>query len=332
MSPTVFAVPFIPPPPPLPAFRGFGMTWTGWDGTVWDLTGGESEGTGLSLQSGVRGHDVPPKSRRFSSDSPALAGSRTRGFQVLDREVFWPLRVYSDASSQAWVEYDRAFWRTLQEDRPGVWTLIHPDGTRRTLRCAYAETDGSASDIDPSLVGWALYGINLVAEQPYWQGAPVVRRFAAAAAAPFIPEGGGPPFAIGEESTLSTATITNPGDVPSWVTWWVTDTDSLTIGVDGRAVVVPFEVGPGRMLVIDTSPAARTAKEIDAPPIDLVTREAQESWVASQLPTATDRTRELGPSTKWGPVPAGGMVDVSIDMVGPGSVRASLVPLHRRAW
>ena len=65
---------------------GVAMTWTGGDGSSWDLT---RRSDGVWLMPGFRGLRMPPLDR-FVSDSPSVDGSRWRGNRVLEREVFWP--------------------------------------------------------------------------------------------------------------------------------------------------------------------------------------------------------------------------------------------------
>ncbi len=284
---------------------GLRPTWTGWDGSVWELTG-EDSGVRL-IRGGTRGlgrgeHD------RFASSSPAVAGSRYRGHRTLERDVFWPLLVFVDDSSEAWVKYDRAFWRTMHPDRPGTWTVTHPDGARRTLTCRYDGTDNQAFDRLPVQAGWAVYGVRLVAdEQPFWQGEPIARTFQASPGSPFLP---GPPFTISSGSTLALATIDNPGDEPAYPIWDLEGPlDSVTVGVDGRTIEVPIELAAGETLRVDPRPTEQTA--IDG--------------------TGADRTAELG-AVDFAPVAPGEQVPLTLAAAGTGSITATLIPLYARAW
>lgn len=321
----VFAVPAPPPAAPVNPWPGMRMTWEGWDGSLWDLT--DPETSGVSLQAGVRGL-LTPAFRRHTTSSPAVPGARNRGYSTDERSVFWPVKVFQDTGSQAWIDHDAAFWRTFHPERTGVWTVTQPSGKARSLRCRFVEAQDGL-DIDPSLMGWAVYGIGLVAEQPYWTGDVVTREFVPSDPVPFFP---GPPFTISEGSLQRSAAIDNPGDEPAYLTWWLNGPTTGTFGVGARVVDVPFEISEGRTLVLDGSPTARTALEIASPPADLALTE-QLTLVQERLRTgATDRTRELGASSKWGPVPAGTAVPLSVDAVGAGTIRAFLTPQHHRAW
>ena len=225
--------------------------------------------------------------------------------------MFWPLRVYHPAGSQEWLDYDAAFWRTMHPDHTGVWTITQPNGESRSLRLRCVDDGQQAFDTDPALLGWARYGVTLVAEQPYWEGDPVTRAWKVGTPVSFFGSGpGGPPFTISPGSTLSKATIDNPGDIDAWPVWTIYGpTNSVTVGVNGRTVLVPFPVADGGLLTIDTRPSAQTA--IDG--------------------NGGEWTSQLG-SFNFAPVPAGKAVSLSLAMSGSGLVQASLTPLFLRAW
>jgi hypothetical protein len=309
----VYAAPYIPPSAPGPLFTHMPMTWTGWDGTVWDLCSGVS---GLALGAGVRGLNMPP-TRRHVTQSPAVAGSRRRGWSTDEREVFWPLRVFRDgqnsdgqvANAQGWVDLDAAFWKSMHPDRAGVWTVESPNGTR-SLTCVFDNDGGHATDMIPSLRGWEVYGIYLAAESPYWVGEPVRRSWSQSNPVNFYgPGNNAPMFHISSASNLATATVTNAGDVDAWPVWTIMGPcASVTVGVGGRTVTFPVTIPEGSTLVIDSAPEKRTAK------LDGVN-------VYTQLS-----------SWDFAPVPAGQDRSLSLNMVGAGSVSVDITPRFFRAW
>lgn len=332
MSGVIFVGPYTPPGAPRPEFIGVELLWIGWDGSEWDLTGSDI----VQALPGIRGLDDPPPTKRFSSSATTIAGSRRRGMQVLEKPFYLPVRVSSEQGSQSFLEYARAFLDTMDEDRPGTLVVTRPDASKRSLVLRFDSLDADGTDIDPVLVGMREYGFNLVAEQPYWTGDAVTRRFEVAEPAPFIPEGGGPPFTISESSTVDTASMPNPGNVTAWPTWWAGSFESIVLGVGDLSIEVPFEVSTDRWLILDASPTARTAKEIDAPPPSDKTGDAleaeQEAWVASQLPTALDRTLELGDVVQWAAVPAGQNVQLTVNPEGTEAwIRVQIVPRYKRA-
>lgn len=302
-----FAPPVGPPVAPV-SWRGLTLTWTGPDGVPWELT---DPATGVFLTpDGVRGLTMP-KTDRFSSVSPVVPGSRWRGHRVAERDVFWPLAVYSDQGSDAWLALEEAWWSTLRPDTVGAWTCsdgVHPP---RTLWCRFVDDGDAALPRDPSLAGWQVYGINLVAEQPYWEGQPVVRSWVVPGASGFFD---GPGIVnISPGATIDTATMPNPGDVPARVIWTVTGPfTSVVVGVQGKTIAVPFAMTAGQSLTIDTREDRLTA--VDG--------------------AGVDRTAQLG-AAAFVSVPPGDAVPLSLSMLGStsaSSVGAALTPLYYRAW
>lgn len=334
MSARIFLAGPAPAPPssvPVADFPGLeGIRWEAWDGSTWDLL---TPSSGAFLVPGVRGLTTPPATRH-TSESPAVAGTRDLGDHVGEREVFWPVYLYSDEGSQAWIERDRAFWRGLRRGRFGWWVVTHPDGTERRLRCRFLNDGGHTYAVDPTRRGWALYGITLVAPQPYWEGAPIVRSWDNGDPVEFFQEDG---LHIAPGSRMGNARIPNPGDVEAWLRYTVHGpSTSASVGVDGDLVEVPFVVDASKWVVIDTHPTRQTAIEIDAAPPrpegePPMTAADIEQWITDHLPLGVDRTGELG-ATDFAPVAADTTADLDLNLVGAGMVTASLIPLYERAW
>jgi hypothetical protein len=284
-------------------------TWTGWDGTEWDLSHGSS---GLALQSGVRGIRNPPIIR-YSGKAAAVDGSLWRGSVTDERDVFWPLKVFTDGGSQAWIDHNQRFWKTLDESRQGTWSITQPSGVRRSLKVRYTGLDDDSDDIDPGLFGWCVYGIQMVAEQPFWQGDTIRRTFAPPPITNtfFGGSGGGgvgPPFYIGVGSSTDSASISNTGDVAVWPVWRVTGpTTSVTVGLAGHSIVFPMTIPDGQWIEINTAPTSQVALDQDG----------------------TDRTIQLG-AVDFAEIPQGANVPLSISMTGTGSVSCTVVPLFKR--
>lgn len=328
MTPIVFAVPYIPPAPLPDPWPGISQVWIGWDDSVWPLNGEAAEG--VYFAPGVRGRTMPDGEHSVD-ETAGVEGGRWRGWRAGVREVFWPLWVWKDGGSQAWLDYDSAFFRTLNPRRTGRWVVTQPNGQKRTLVCRFVSDGGGAGDFAPGIQAWARYGIYLQAEQPYWSGDTVARWFSSSEEQDFFSTDPDTVIHISEGSTLAGAVVSNPGDEDAWPTWWVTDVTSAVVGVDELSVVVPFAVDEDRLLVIDSDPDELSAIEIDMYGPDL-SRAEQEAWVASHLAAGVDRTEELGAATQFGMIPAGDSVELTISMVGTGSVRVSFVPQYHRAW
>lgn len=306
------------PPPDLPpeitdGWAGLSVTWTSAGGQIWDLTSPDS-GVVLANQ-GVRGLNMPPITR-YSTTTPALAGSRYTGFRIAEREVFWPLFIFSSIGSIDFVSRDSGFWNTMRPDQPGLWTITREGGTPRFLSCRYADDGDQSYETDPVLSGWILYGITLVADtQPMWQGLTLTNTFLQGSSPGgwFAGTGTGAVFLIGPSSTLGGAIVQNPGDVDAWPVWTVhgpCDAGS-SLGVGGGTVVLNQAVPAGRAVVIDTRPDAMTA--ITSLGVDV---SGLVSWAAL-------------------PCPPGERVVADIALTGPGSgayVAMDITPLYYRAW
>lgn len=302
-------------PPPVraeadTAWPGVAETWTGWDGSVWDLTTGQQ---GVTMLKGARGYkraDV----RRYSSELSQAAGSRHRGHRVLDGAAFWPVRVASRAGSQAWVDLDAAWWRTMRPDQPGMWTVTGPTGLSRSLMLRYAGREDEQFHTHPAKIGRAVYGIHLLADDPYWTGAPVLSPlWRVPGGTSFIPtaaEGGALPFRISPAQTAASATLTNPGDVDAYPVWTITGptTGVTEITVAGRTIGYPA-LADGQWVRIDTDPRRQTARRDNG------------SNVVNLL-TAHD----------FAPIPPGVGVQVEIELAGAGSVQGSFTPRYLEAW
>lgn len=332
----LYAVPYTPPSPPPDLWPGVTISWAGWDGSRWSMCGAE----GIALLAGVRGFSFPPVDR-WVKESPTVDGSRYVGHRVLERSVFWPLRVYSDAGSQAWLTRDAAFKRTLRPGKTGVLTVTQPgaDGVPAESRSLTLRMDSITDewDFSPGLVGWHTYGVNLVAEHPFWVGETITRAFAGPAQVDFFDPAGSPDFHISQAGSFATASIPNPGDLDRYPTWWLEGPfTAASVGVGAAAIGVPFTVAAGKMLVIDTSPTARVARLIDAPPLgsdgNELPFEEQRAIVAARYPTGTNRTRDLAATTKFARVPAGDNAALAVSMTGSGTIRALLDPAYYEAW
>ena len=321
-----YAAPYVPPAPPVSAWRGFKLSWTGWDGSEWDLT---RPSTGLFLRPGVRGLGLPSFERQ-SSSSPTVAGSRHRGSSTKDREVFWPLYLYSDKGSDAFVERDRAFWRSLDTDLEGTWTASLGDGSRRTLRLRLSGADDSL-DHDPVQRGWAAYPITLLADQPYWVGETVRKSWAQGDQRNFyVTAEDRATYGYADDvihyltpgGTLDTAVFSNDGDVPAYPVWTVVGpTSNVSFGVGSAIMSIPFAIEAGHAVQIDTDPVS-----------------GQVLWygrwdpVTRTITDPLDRTPELSPTSAFAAIPRGQDRPLSFTMTGAGTIIAEVQPKYRKAF
>lgn len=301
----VFASPVVEPVDEIPRILGQEMTWTGWDGSVWTLTGPFAKIP--KLMPGVKGLHFPPMSV-FTSGTPLVAGVDIAGYSAQGRPVFWPL-LFRASTTEEWAQRYAAFFDSFHPVKAGVWRV----GSGRSARelDLTGTFDGATSfDRDPFRTGLAKIGLELFAAQPMWRGQPIREQFAAdSATVPFIdPVTLGPPFHISPTGTAATARITNPGDEPAYLKWTATGAgESLLMGIGEAIIDVPFPVPEGSVLVVDTDPRA-TFATLDG----------------------VDVTRELG-FQMLAPVPARGTTDLTI-LIESGHVAAEITPQFWRAF
>lgn len=308
-------------------FEGIGMTWTGWDGSVWDLA---NRASGVFLLSGVRGMGLPT-GKRFRDQSPSSHGSQHQGFWWDEREVAWPIKTWHETGRQ-FVERDRAFFKTLHPGKVGRWTVTMPGGASRylDLRLEPSKSDDGI-DLLPTLFGWAKYLIYLVADQPFWVGQASVRSFKAPTSPePFFEPTGPHLFNIGQGFTLANAAIDNLGDEKSYPKWFLDNgiEAGAWVGVGVLKVHVPFAVPEGKCLVIDSDPRA-----IGATMYDVVSGPASPSArvVGVDMINPVDKSEQIG-EADFGAVEPGMSKPLDISFAGTGFVEAYLENLYDRAW
>jgi len=299
------------PPPPLSVWRGVQHVWQGANGLSFAL---DAHMTGVVLlQEGVIGLHLP-EFDQFVDESASVAGARYRGSRARSREVEWMLGIYGHSSAE-FLERDRAFWSTVRPDQPGTWTVILPDGTRRSLRCRFRSADQVMHPHDPVARGWAVYQVTLLAEQPFWQGQEVASPTwgAGDSTTPFTgDEDEAPPFYISSATTLGSASIANPGDVPEWLTYRVeggTSGGLSGVVIEHSGGKVEFgAVAEGEVLEIRTNPEQPLAL-LDGADV-------------------TGSLVEYDPR----PIPPGETTPLAVTLSGSGKIRAFFTPRYYRAW
>lgn len=309
---TVFAeLPYIPPPYDWNAgWDGLQIVWTGWDGSVWDLSSQEG---GIGLKAGVEGFELPAW-EHHSDESPARSGDYWRDVKAKPRLVALPMRLWHDDSTRAYLERRRAFIRTLNPRREGVLSVRSAAGTVRTLRCRYTGGWDGPQDRDDTAFGWVDHGPEFTAAQPFWEGESLPYEWKPATSKDFFNAAGTPPgapdFFISDSFNAETSVITNPGDEDAYPVWTIMGPcTSCTIVANGQSITWPLALSAGQFVRIDTRPEKQTAVNH----------------------AGTDVTASL---TSWGfaPIPPGANQSFTITLTGGGTVRASLTPLYWSAY
>lgn len=125
----------------------------------------------------------------------------------------------------------------------------------------------------------------------------------------FVAYQGMPVLRVASASQLSSAKLTNEGDLEAWPVWTIKGPlTSVTVGVDGSTVQWTVALTSTDTLVIDTDPIVQSA------------------WL-----NGADVTSQLG-TADFAPIPAGVELPLSLTMAGTGSVEASITPRFYKAW
>lgn len=306
----LLGTPYEPPPPPRDLWQGAAMFMIDRDGNRWPFTG--KYGSGIRMKSGVRGLSSP-EYQRFTTPYASLSGSRYRGNRAVEREVFWPVWVWKDTNDQDWLDYDASFWDHLDIDEPVTWEVEQPNGTSRYLDVRFVSDGNAAFEKAPGMRKWVPYGINLVAESPYWYGDPVSLSWAAGlAAVPFfggVGSPGGPPFYISSDATVENAKVSNPGQVSAWPEIRFKGAfTSVSVNINGFTLAYAPDIASGSELLIRTDPAQQGAFHDGV------------------------RVTNLLSPREFAPLPPGEEVPITFDVVGTGSIHLDFTPRYRRAW
>jgi hypothetical protein len=310
----VYAQPYTPPirPPVDPGRMAFGLRIVPEDESLpaWQLTDGED--AGIILMRGVRGLGTPQHTS-FEEEYASADGAYHFGDRTSPREVFLPVYLFHDGSSQEWVERDSLFWKTL---RRGAYSRLYvqlPDGAIRSLRVRYTGGGDEAFEMDPAFFGWAKYGIYMKAPQPFWEGGEVEKEWAPSDSDPMFGSESTAPYLSTSYPTLASATISNPGDMPCSPR--VTYTGPIPAGAEvtlgGKTIPIPFEIPDGSILVVDHAPGEQSAV----------------------MNGTVDVTEDLG-SFDFTEIEPGQSIPVGIELpVGSeGAIAVSITPLYERAW
>lgn len=283
---------------------GLTHTLTSEDGRVLRVSDWE---TGVFLIQGALEGLGMPEVQNWRTTSPAVDGYQWDGYLVPGRKVFFYLGVWHNGSSADWVQRNEELWSFFYPGKIVTWTVEIPGSTRgpRRLHLRYEKCEDSY-ETDPTFTGWAVYGLELSPEQPFWEGEPVSRVLTQQTVQDWFTGGAGSPFYMSGEEALGTATIDNPGTAPSYMLWQVDGpTTSVTVGVNGGSTTFTPDIAGGSVLVIDTDPRNLGA-ELDG----------------------TDVTGQLG-SFDYRPVPPGAAVALNLAMTGSGKITATFTP---RFW
>jgi hypothetical protein len=285
------------------------VKWVGTDGSEWDLMSGA-----IALRSdGIQGFGMPTTVDTVRSTA-LVHGQTLQSWKLAPRPVFLPL-IFQDDAKYDVEGLQRSFWRSVEPGKYGTLTVTDGNGANRSLDLRFQDDANLAYSYDPyaPVLGEKGFGINMVADYPFWQGDTVSTSFSLGTegTATFFGNGSGATdFYIIKSTGGTDATLTNLGDLPTYITWTITaPMTSFMLEVDGHLVSGDIELVDDQVLTIETSPLTQIA----------------------YLEDGTRMTRFLT-NADFAPLPVGETVNVGIDVVGAGIITASFRPLYMRAF
>lgn len=311
MTFVVYATPPAVAELPVSPWTSLRHTWQGPDGSMWDLS--DPAGGVFLLSSGIVGLHMP-QFDQYVDEYANVDGGVYRGSRAQVRNPEWTLLIWDDGSTEAFKERYRALWSTLDPNRPGLWTVTDASsGESRSLMVRLRSSEEMSYDRDPLKAGWAIYSVTLLAEDPFWRGVPILSpTWGADDSINFTgPSDSAPDYNVSASTSLSSAAMTNDGDVDAWPSYTITGgTGGLTtVTIAAAGGTVGFgAVAEGSVLRISTDPTN---------------------------PTMTlDGTDVAGDVDPWDPraIPAGETSPLTITIVGHGTVQASFAPRYYRAF
>lgn len=283
--------------------------WIDTNGAVWDLTDGP-----VALKPGVMGLGLPGTDQ-FTRQSASIAGQKLTGSRVLPRNVFLPL-VLVGFDARLWLRESREFFSGLSEDIPGTLRVTAGDGEVREIALRLVRVVGDEMNIDPAIFARESFGLDLVADDPFWRGPRVLRQFQAAQSSGtfYAPAGSNYVFNIGSAGNTDAAVLSNLGDVPAWATVTISGPSvAFSVVVDDAEISATLNLASGDRLVIDTDPTQQTAR-------------LWQGGVSTLFPFFNFT------QIRFAPIPRGGSVPVGITVNGSGPVEIGFYPQYRRAF
>lgn len=304
--------PSAPPPvapPEYKPWRRIQHLFHGWDGSTWDLTDGRN---GVYLMPvGIEGMGMP-NIEHYTFDSPVVHGFEYEGWRATGRDVHWVVGIFED-DTEEWLRLKTAFWKLFQPGKTLVWEVKLPnvDGngiSSYKITVRFKSDDTSVYSRDPVNMGWAIYGITGMCEQPFWEGTVQQAEWYPGTQSNFFgPTGLAPDFVISPSASISTATLTNPGDVETYIRWELKGPfNSASVGLNDMLVNLG-STASGSTVIIDTDPTKLTATK-----------------------DGVDIMSTLG-AFEFAPLPPGEDLTLQLAMDGTGSITAEFTPLFFRS-
>lgn len=276
----------------------------GVDDSLWRLHGPGMGDSGVFLASfkGLYHPQRAPMSQQPAFYPGAIPGDPKTNPQKIDLK----LTTYA-ADPIAWEDVEHRWWSAVNDEQDATLRVFNRKGDKHRELPVRVETypDDSMDEEPDQVWDWAL---PMIAYAPGWRG-QTIRSVAG--------EGESLPWTEGDPGVWSaTITIGNPGDLPVWAEFALSNTgvEQWTVpdGVDGATVALEvFDASVGPIVV-------------NSDPFTLQLDSQTESQIAASL---------LGLRWRY-PIPANTPpTEVPIKVTGgPGEATAYVTPMYRRPW
>jgi hypothetical protein len=291
-----------------------GLTYTGWDGSVWDFRTGPVRLTTDGLE-GLSNLTF----NVYTQDTALRDGQFMTGWKAEARELILPLMFGRTGDALEWLALERRWMKLMHPAKPGTLTVTAPDGSARTLDMRFVDDGGASYERDPSKQRLTVYPMRFIADDPWFKGPSFGNVFVAPrpTSSFFGGDVGGKatPFVIGPSNRIDTATITNGGDIPAWPKYTLRGPISaFRIALGGGEIAGQFPINAGSTLTIETSPLRQIAL----------------MWTPGQA-APVNVTRQLK-SFGFRPIPEGAAVRLDINVTGLGDFAVDGNPHYFRGW
>ena len=201
--------------------------------------------------------------------TPLLNGAQVVDVYAPPRTIKLPMQL-EGADRDELTDRIRALCDAMDPDVPGQLEVAHADGRRRRIWGRYKSGLEGAEDAMSSGDTFYRFVLTLLCVDPFFfDPEPVPVRFEYVAAGietlP-MPDAGGHYWNLVPSTVLGSATVTNPGNVLSWMTWTVTPPAStITIANNdtGEQFAFATALPAGKPLTVVTEPPQPSIKLSD---------------------------------------------------------------------
>lgn len=294
------------------------IQWEGADGSHWDLLDPLSGVQAVAIE-GLGMPGFVQQWAELAAREGAKYEGTTWGVNTVNmtvsvgdgRQIPGHLRRQRDE----WRALDAAWKRSVSPERPGRLVVVTGAGSR-SLELQLEQPFAPPAGRNPALRGEATYQLQLTAgDAPWWLGEEVAHDYSwASVSEPFFGgASGGVLLYISKSSTTDRASIANPGDRDAWPRWWARGPfTSVSLGVDGSVVRLPFALGPGQKVFVDSFEQT------------IVNEQGASLWPLMGYANPTFR-----------PIPAGGLATLEILFTSPGegaTLGVAITPRFEGPW